>query len=404
MTTPDQPGSSDDPAYRPDPASQAPAVTPPFPAAPNPQQANPSVLMPHSGGPTQVPPQYPGAAQVPPPYPGAAQVLPQYPGAVQAPSQYPGAAHVAPQYPGAVPPPQPTWPGQGATQQFGAPPVAVPGSVPPAVPPKKKHTGLKVLASVLSMLLIACFVGLVKFGVGALLDLAKDEVTPAPSNPFEGTLAADFPEGEAGIVLPQASAVTGFTEQQVADALEKVRQGLIAARLDQRMLVDHDSSVLLNLLAPDAQDALKDDFAQGTFFSFASQIAPGYSLTEDKVRVKGTVEFKANTIDDIRVLEVITKFVWVYAFTGELKRPGDHLVVVRDEVHWVFPVDADVEKSSRGMWINEATGYASNIDCDLLDQGLLALGKPRTVVGAQPTEDEDAVFDPNGSLDLPTTC
>ncbi|HEX6873162.1 MAG TPA: hypothetical protein VF163_18850, partial [Micromonosporaceae bacterium] len=138
------------------------------------------------------------------------------------------------------------------------------------------------------------------------------------------------------------------------------------------------------------------------FFSFASQVAPGHSLTSDAIRVKGRVTFRATKEDDIRLLEVITNFVWVYPFAGTANKPGDRLVIVHDEVHWVFPVDADVEKSSRGMWINEAQGYASNIDCDLLDQSLLALGKPTFVPGAG--DDPDTAFDPDRSLDIEGTC
>jgi hypothetical protein len=121
------------------------------------------------------------------------------------------------------------------------------------------------------------------------------------------------------------------------------------------------------------------------------------------VRVKGRVTFRATKEDGIRLLEVITNFVWVYPFSGSLSKPGDHLVIVHDEVHWAFPVEADVEKSSRGMWINEAQGYASNIDCALLDQSLLALGKPRLVPGGS-AEDDNAAFDPNRSLDIKDTC
>jgi hypothetical protein len=289
----------------------------------------------------------------------------------------------------------------------------------PVGPPPKKRTGLKILGSVVSFLLVACVVVVAKTGAASFLEgLGKDPVptgavpsgisatsdaTAAPTGPFVGTPAAEYPEGEDGITMPPAAAVTGFSKSAVAAALAEVKKGLIAARLDPKMLVERDPSDLLALLAQDSRDGIRKDFTSNNFFTFASQIAPGYDLTSDEVRVRGRVTFRASTEGDIRLLEVITNFVWVYPFSGELKEPGDHLVIVHDEVHWVFPVEADVERSSRGMWINEASGYVSNIDCSQLDRSLLALGKPQLVPGGA-DEDPDAMFDPNRSLEIEDTC
>jgi hypothetical protein len=55
------------------------------------------------------------------------------------------------------------------------------------------------------------------------------------------------------------------------------------------------------------------------------------------------------------------------------------------------------------MWIYEAQGFASNMDCDLLDQSLVGLGEPM-VAGPGAPQDEDAPFDPNGTLDITDTC
>ncbi len=314
----------------------------------------------------------------------------------------------------------PWQPGPAQTQQF--PPVyqpQLPAQAPTPVRPPKRHVALKILGSVMAFLLIACVIAVAKVGVGGFLDGLGRKATPtgavpsgisatstetaAPTGPFEDTPAAEYPEGAAGITLPAAVAVTGFSKSQVAAALTKVKQGLIAARLDPKMLVARDTSGLVNLLAPDARTDIRKNFTDQNFVSFASQIAPGYTLTSDKARVKGRVTFRAKTEDSIRLLEVITNFVWVYPFSGELSDPGDHLVIVHDEVHWVFPVNADVENSSRGMWINEAESYASNIDCELLKKSLLALGKPQLIPGGS-NEDENAMFDPNRSLDIADTC
>ena len=117
----------------------------------------------------------------------------------------------------------------------------------------------------------------------------------------------------------------------------------------------------------------------------------------------GTVTFRGKTANGVRFLEIITNFVWVYPFAGALQKPGDHLVIVHDEVTWEIPVDADVDKNHRGLHINGWNGYASNMDCDLLKKSLLALGKPRLAL-AGAGEDNKADFDPSRSVDIASTC
>src|SRR5215218_7591011 len=88
----------------------------------------------------------------------------------------------------------------------------------------------------------------------ALLSLAvsiqnggDDEVTQKPAapasvkptenpDPFAGTMAAGYPEGAAGIVLPPAKQVGPWTPPQVTDIMAKTKQTLVAARLDPQMV------------------------------------------------------------------------------------------------------------------------------------------------------------------------
>jgi hypothetical protein len=371
----------------------------------------------HPGSPPQYPPpaqpQYPPPAQpqYPPQYPPPAQ--PQYPPPPSQPTygapQYPPPsqpAYGAPEYPTQQQyPPQQQYPDQQGQFPPGAPPPPYTGlgEIPPAPPPQKRSP-MKVIGSIGVTLLIV--LGIIAVRI-ALRETAgsngSSSSAAAPKTPFEGTPAATFPEGEAGIVLPPATELAGFTQEQVAAALESVKKAMIAARLDTTMLVKHDTSVLLGLIAPENQKSLEDLFAKKDFMHFATQIAPNYNLTADKIRVKGETTFSAKTEEDIRFIEVKTNYVWVYPFAGELKEPGDHLVTIHDEITWLFPAEADVDPEFRGMYIDSTQSYSSNIDCDLADQSLLALGKPRFVPGGA-TVDDDQVFDPNGSLDLGNTC
>jgi hypothetical protein len=239
-----------------------------------------------------------------------------------------------------------------------------------------------------------------KFGGVAFL---RNLLDSGPSNPFEGTAAANYPVGEAGIVVPAATAVPGFTEAQVAEALETVRQALIAGRLDERMLYDHDRSALRALFAPLGAEDLDLMFEEKLGGIVATMIAPGYTLTDDPIRVSGTMTFTGIELDEIRWLEVHTVFVWVYPFSGKLKTPGDHLVTIKDDLYWLFPSPEDVYPEGTGMYLDtRSSSYAHNIDCDLLDQDLVALGKPRIGVGGG--VDTDDVMDPNSPVNLPDNC
>ena len=438
------------PSGYPAPPGQYPPPPSPYPTSPPPPAAQ---AQPPYGQPA---PQYgqPGAAGQPGPYgqsqpPSYGQGQPgpygqSKPGTYGQPAQ-PG-PYGQPQYGQPGQPPQSGPPTQYGQPAYGQPPqygqAPIPGQYPPPTatgtwqtpptdfgpgayqpvaepPPKRRGKVLSILGSVVA---IALVIGVVR-GIPALLDAingsgsshptaavpsgdsATSTASAAPTQPFQDTPAATYPEGEAGITLPAAKSVTGFTKAQVQAGLQKVKAALVASRLDPKMLTRRDDSGLINMLAQDSRADIKKDFTSGQFFSYATQIAPGYALTDDKVRVKGRVTFRATKESDIRFLEVITKFVWVYPFSGDLKEPGDHLVIVQDEVHWLIPVDADVEKSSRGLWINQAEGFASNIDCQLLDKSLLALGKPQIIAGGGGNQDDDAVFDPNAALDqFKSTC
>ncbi|MBQ1042280.1 hypothetical protein KBX35_15460 [Micromonospora sp. C32] len=233
---------------------------------------------------------------------------------------------------------------------------------------------------------------------------ASSSASPPPAaGPFDGTPAAGFPEGAAGIALPRAKRTGAFSEKQVADTLAKVRKALITARLDRTFFTAKDPERLVRQFAPDARAGVRDDFPTGEAGTYATRLAPGARLTDDQPRVKGRISYRATKDrDGIRILEVTTNFVWAYAFPTTSPTPGDGVVVVHDTVKWSSPHPADVTAASAGLWIERADSYASNIDCAALDKGLLALGKPSFGGPADP--DPDAVFDPDKTVDLPDTC
>lgn len=228
--------------------------------------------------------------------------------------------------------------------------------------------------------------------------------TPEPIavSPFAGTPAEDFAEGAAGIVLPPAEPVGDFTAEQVADALEQVRRALIAARLDHTMLIDHDPEPFIALLAHDQEANIRAAFDAARSGAFATQVASDSALVTAAPRVAGEISYRAaTTVRDIRIIEVVTRFAWVYGFEVPDDGLGVSLVVIEDELVWIVPHPDDVLESSRGLSLPDATLHAWGIDCDAYDDGLLRPGLGET---ADLSEALAAAFDPRRPLAAAESC
>ncbi|MFG1888404.1 hypothetical protein ACGFIR_11115 [Micromonospora sp. NPDC049051] len=221
---------------------------------------------------------------------------------------------------------------------------------------------------------------------------------------FAGTPAATFAEGAAGITLPPARRAGVFSATEVAAALADVRAALRLARLDRKFLAGGEFDRFVRMFAPASRSEIRADFRDTSFATYATRLAPGARLTADQPRVKGRVTYRATRDNEgIRVLEITTNFVWAYAFHTLDPTPGAGVVVVHDTVVWHVPHPDDVASSGVGLWLMESESYASNMDCASFDKGLLALGTPSYGLPVA-TEDPDAVFDPDRSLDITDTC
>jgi hypothetical protein len=308
--------------------------------------------------------------------------------------QYGGGQYGSGQY-GGTQTPSPSW----------SPPVV---AGPPTAPPPQRKTGVVVGFVAGGVVLVLCLVGLGIVGLRTLSESEEDPDRPLEQSgdPYASTPAAGFAEGVDGIRLPEAQAAGDFTADQVADTLERVEEALIATRLDSAMLLDHDPEPFIALMSEDNQPGLREDFETGAFGYFASQLADGAALAVATPRVDGEITFEATTDEGgYRVIEVVTSFVWAYAFEVASDDPDLHgIVVVRDELVWQVAHADDVADSSEGLWLWDGEAYAWGIECDAFDQGLLS---PQTELQFDfygDSADEEDVFDPQGSLNLGNTC
>lgn len=227
-------------------------------------------------------------------------------------------------------------------------------------------------------------------------------VSAAPTDPFAGTPAATYPKGKAGITLPRATAVKGFTGAQVDAALQRVRAALVAGRLDRAMLVGHDPAAFVALVAPNERDDVAKWFTSDRFSSVATWIDPAVKLDPgEQPRVSGRVTYASVLLNGIQTLRVTTNFVWVYAFDG-----ADHpLAVAHDEIRWDFPSTRNLRAGDKGMWIGDTRSYMAWVDCAASAKGLLAPTRPDTTVpGPKNSGDPDAFLRADHSLDIIDEC
>jgi hypothetical protein len=223
----------------------------------------------------------------------------------------------------------------------------------------------------------------------------------APTDPFAGTPAAEYPVGAAGITMPKAAAVTGFTAAQVGADLKLVRAAMIAGRLDDTMLTGHDPARLIAMLAPGQRADASRWFHGVSFTRVATWIDLAVRLdARQRPRVSGRVTYSSVISGGLRTLRVTTNFIWVYAFAGA-DRP---LAAVHDQVDWEFPATSNLRASDRGMWVGNTKHYSAWVDCAASYRGLLAPTRPAAAPRPSESEDPMALLKADHALEITDDC
>ncbi|MEV4140025.1 hypothetical protein AB0J72_48685 [Dactylosporangium sp. NPDC049742] len=126
-----------------------------------------------------------------------------------------------------------------------------------------------------------------------------------------------------------------------APSPQLVHQALVAGRLDQKVLVGHDNSAFLALLAPNARTGTTKWLTGATRINAVTWIDPSAKPDPDEQpRVSGRVTFDSAKVDGVQTLRVTTNFVWVYAF--DVRQPTP-IAAVHDSIRWEFPHPSESE-------------------------------------------------------------
>jgi hypothetical protein len=228
------------------------------------------------------------------------------------------------------------------------------------------------------------------------------------SQPFLTTPAAGWGDGPAGIVVPDAQAVGSYRAEAVKSAMEQVRQVIVAARLDRRVLEGHDPEPYLSLLAPRSAAQIRPYFAPGRereAEAYAAKVADGYHLLPAETKVNGTMS--AEVGKDGQLL-VHTNYIFAYAFRPDhpetMTDALDMVVVSRwEETHEVIS-GKDWSKDQWGVWPSDGQGFNYSIGCALSKKGYLAPAFSDRSYGAPSNRDPDSYFDPTKPMPTGNTC
>ncbi|MDK9496854.1 hypothetical protein QEZ40_001485 [Streptomyces katrae] len=141
---------------------------------------------------------------------------------------------------------------------------------------------------------------------------------PTLKEPFRGSPAAQWADGAAGIEVPEAAAVGGWSREAVADALSKAKRFLVAANLDPKTLRGERPEAAMALLdprQPEVPERLERSLAQpGGGVNSPAILFTRFDLAEvqpvgDVVKVRGSMRAEAG---DPGELLVVTDYTFVH--------------------------------------------------------------------------------------------
>ena len=137
---------------------------------------------------------------------------------------------------------------------------------------------------------------------------------PPPADPFANTDAENWADGAAGIVIPAAHPVGGYTAAQVADAYQTTGKLLIAAALDRQTLLGGAPTAFADLLTRQQRTQFLAGLnktgvdKQGNKLSTRAMVtsfAPGTTqLIGSVIKVSGTMSVRAAVDQRQKVLAV----------------------------------------------------------------------------------------------------
>ncbi|WP_131740259.1 SCO2583/SCO2584 N-terminal domain-containing protein [Actinomadura roseirufa] len=187
---------------------------------------------------------------------------------------------------------------------------------------------------------------------------------PGAADPFAGSPAAQFAEGQAGLETPAPVAVNGLSEADMALAGVRVRRLLITGNLDANTVFQRRADAFAQALDPDQRrDFTRDLDRRGERNTrrWTTAFAPGSAEPATGViKVHGTMTAGPGERRGVRGATVRTDHLFVYA----VRLPGGTGAVTREVVRRVTEVFVHKEGSALKLWLVRSEASAAPAGCD----------------------------------------
>jgi hypothetical protein len=195
------------------------------------------------------------------------------------------------------------------------------------------------------------------------------------SDPFAGSPAEDFADGTAGIVIPAAHAVGGYSAAQVRAAYATVRKLLIAGHLNSTVLAGGTPKAFARLLIPSERSwfdrNLNRPGRHGEIRSsraWVTSFYPGSTvLVGNVIKVHGSMTAAARRSKQTPVLRIHADYLFVYPIeqaggpASARMRIVTRTVLIVEFATWTDP------GGSLEPWIASALGGPAGILCGIND-------------------------------------
>ncbi|MEU0407080.1 hypothetical protein ABZ307_04515 [Streptomyces griseorubiginosus] len=201
---------------------------------------------------------------------------------------------------------------------------------------------------------------------------AVDPELPTLDDPFAGSPAKQWADGEAGIVVPKAKPVAGQSAAKVGQALELTRKLLVESNLDTGTLRGERPTGALSLLDPKQDDVLKrlktglskPDKDHDPLSMFSRFDPAEVRLVGDVVKLRGRMTFKAGEHASVAVH---ADYTFVYPVvrtdgTTEVTR-----TIVRRVLDVELPDPTKYQVTPGRLTVLRYDESAGNTSCDVYD-------------------------------------
>jgi hypothetical protein len=198
-----------------------------------------------------------------------------------------------------------------------------------------------------------------------------EQELPRLADPFTGSPAAAFADGEAGLVMPAAEAAGGLTEEEVGAALTRVRRLLAAAYLDPATLRGRKPDAFVKSLDPGQRkwftrhlDKAGTSDTRTWVFSLDPRTA---EPNGDTVKVAGETTVAAArkgagaAAKGRRGVTIKADYLFVYA----VRPPGDQVTTLRVVAHYTVRISAYRDDGRLVIRVDGVTRSTFGTRCDV---------------------------------------